>query len=273
MGETIVQKIMLTGVAAAGILSLAAAPAFAAPTTTTVTHDIAADTAVQIDSDYDRWGDAVPFAPTGAVSFPLAVGNPDNDLAQQTFAMSAKAPAGCVRTVNSFTVGYTLASFGTLNEDTQMIGVGVGTGEPIELDTLATSDVAFSGTGSIGYIDSSGAGSDRAWLYLPTWSPEAHSASATLTFPTPVTTENARGYIGFSEPLEADWVVDNASFSVTDVCESDAALPAIVRPRLVETGVTDSDVAPLAVGITAVGLLGAAIALTTARRHRRTDAR
>ena len=267
------QKIVLTGLTAAGILSLAAAPAFAAPATTSVTHDVTADMAIQIAEDYDRWGDSLAFAPTGAVSFPLAVGNPDNDFTHQTFAMSAQAPAGCVRTVNSFTVGYTLDSFRDLNEDTLMIGTGVGTGEPLELDTLAASDVAFSGTGSIGYINSDGTGSDRAWLYLPSWSPAAHSSSVTLTFPEPVTVENARGYIGFSEPMEADWVVDNASFSVTDVCASDSALPVIVPPRRVDTGVTGSDVAPLIAGTAAVGLLGAALASIAARRGRRTEAR
>ncbi|MBC9937476.1 MULTISPECIES: hypothetical protein [unclassified Leucobacter] len=264
------QKIVLTGVAAAGILSLVAAPAFAAPATTSVTHDVTADTAIEIADDYDRWGDAAPFAPTGAVSLPLTVGNPDNDFTHQSFAMSTRAPAGCVRTVNSFTVGYTLESFRDLNEDQLMIGAGVGTGEPLELDTLAESGVVFSGTGRIGYVENNGTGSDRAWLYLPSWSPAAHSASATLTFPEPVTVENARGYIGFSEPLEADWVVDTASFSVTDVCAGDAALPAIVPPRRVETGVAGTDVSPLITGTAAVGLLGAALA---ARRARRAGAR
>lgn len=233
---------MLTGIAAAATLALVTvAPAFADTQTTVTTSSVTADRAIEIPYDYDVWDDASYFVEGGPVAFPLPAEQYDGTYTQNTFAMSpSTVPAGCVRTVDSFTFGYSLGTFP--KEGTFGFMGGVGTGDPLVLATVAADGVTLLGDGEVDSIDS-GTGTDRVWLSLPSFDSDTlQSGVVTLAFPTPVSAAEARGYIGFDMPWATDWVVDHTSFGVTDTCTGPApgpttTTPAIVRPVSVETGI------------------------------------
>lgn len=235
---------ILTGVGAAAALTLTAlTPAYAAPETTVTKSDVEADTAIEIPYDYDVWGDTSNLTDAGTVEYPFTANQYDGDAIHNSFAMSARAPEGCVRTVESFTFGYTLAEYADVRADSIELSGGIGTDTPIELITVPTNDVDHSGAGE--FIDPvHGFSTDRVWLSLTTEGDRlSQSGSLTLTFPEPLTPEEARGYIGFGQPNDASWVVNTASFQVTDTCTGESDGPAVtpispVKPASVQTGVT-----------------------------------
>lgn len=296
---------VLAGVAATAALALGStAPATAATTTTTettvTTHSVPADTAVAIPYDYDAWGDAGSFEPdlSGAITFPIHAGGYDGDSFHHTFATSAEAPEGCVRVVDSFTFGYTLADYGTIDGRSVPLTGGAGTGEPFGFAALDRAGVTHTGNGAVSLVGSGG-GVDRVEVQVPALAdPQAESGVLTMAYLEPVSPDVARGYIEFGMPTATIWIVDTASFVVTDTCTTEVEVlvppveelpvvelpivetpveeaPAVVPP-VVEAPVDTAPAAPLLAetgidtghaGITAALLVAAGAGLLLARRR------
>ncbi|PWB97403.1 LPXTG cell wall anchor domain-containing protein [Homoserinimonas hongtaonis] len=255
------RKALLSGVAAATLIVVtAAAPAFAATETVTTvsTHTVPADVAIEIPYDYAVWGDAGAFAIDGSVAFPLTAIQYDGDFSHHTFAMSATASAGCVRVVTSFTFDYTLADNGGVSDPSVPLAGGIGAGEPLAFAPLGTANVIHGGDGTVNRIDG-----ERVWVdldVLPAPAPP-QSGTVTMSYTGPVAPEQARGYIGFGTPDVTTWVVDRASFLVTDTCSSQVAIPAVAAPPVLPATGAESGIAgALAAAFLAVGIAGLALA-------------
>lgn len=240
---------VLAGVAATAALALGStAPAMAATTTTTETtvtiHSVPADTAVAIPYDYDAWGDAGSFEPdlSGAITFPIHAGGYDGDSFHHTFATSAEAPEGCVRVVDSFTFGYTLADYGTIDGRSVPLTGGAGTGEPFGFAALDRAGVVHTGNGAVSLVGSGG-GVNRVEVQVPALAdPQAESGVLTMAYLEPVSPDVARGYIEFGMPTATIWIVDTASFVVTDTCttEVEVLVPPVEELPIVELPIIEA---------------------------------
>lgn len=261
---------VLAGVAAAAVLSLlTAAPAFAETQTETTetSHSVPANIAIEIPYDFDVWWDASLFVPTGEVVFPLEAMEYDGMFVHDTFAMSAVAPEGCERVVESFTFGYTLAEYPPALEGSAVVVGGIGSGEPLVFAPLENGRVSHMGDG-LAKVDP-----ERVYVDLTMdENPQPQSGALTMEYPEPVDPDVARGYIGFGLPDSITWVVDNASFIVTDTCTSEVEITVTdppsstaeaAKPTLAETGMDAGLAVP-----TAALLFGAGIAALLVPRRR-----
>ncbi|MGM7666211.1 hypothetical protein [Microbacterium sp. A93] len=230
--------------AAAALTLFSVAPASAATETVTTitTHSVPADVAAAIPFDYDVWGDSNYFTEGGIVDFPLEATKYDGTFTHNTFAMSAEAPEGCVRVVESFSFGYTLDEYPLVEQRWISLAGGIGTGEPFEFVSVAEGGVNHSGDGVVSDEESE-LEIDRArvWVDLPTTGERnPQSGVVTLSYSERVGAEEARGYIGFGNPDMTTWVVDTASFLVTDTCTSEVEIPVV--PPVVVPPVVDPPV-------------------------------
>lgn len=264
---------IITGVAlAAASAVVAVSPAMAEPApgtdavtgavTTVTTLSVPADLAIEIPYGIDAWGDSGRITAAGVVAFPLMADEYDGNFVHQAFAMSTEAAVGCVRTVDSFTFHYTLAGYWELDQDSTPVIGGIGTGDPIALLPLLPEAVSHTGHGVLIVEDRT------SWVHLDTMSesPDARAGALTIAYPNPVASTEARGYIGFSNPLNTRWYVDSASFSVTDTCTSEVVVPPVTPPVVdapTETAATTASTPVLAATGTDAGIVASGAVIAT----------
>ncbi|MBP1325884.1 hypothetical protein JOF28_001116 [Leucobacter exalbidus] len=259
---------LLTGLAAAAALTLiVGAPALAddapgegadaAAEPTVTSFSVPADLAIDIPYDVPEWGDSGSLTGSGLTyetpTYPIAP-EYDGNAAHQTFAMTAVAAEGCVRTVDSFNFAYTLATYNymDLGFDSIPISGGIATGTPLTAPLadhfaapytdgltmlpLVNDQVTTTGDGHVHFETT------KAHVEFETMrqDPAPQSGTMSIDYPTAVDTAAARGYISVTSPLYASWLITDASFTVTDTCA--AVTPPVVEPPVVEPPVVEPPV-------------------------------
>lgn len=275
----LIRKLILGGIVAATALTLlSATPAMA---DTTVTYDVPADTLVDLTESNFIFGAYEPFAPAGAITFPIdftIVGELGSSGRASGLTLSAAPADGCVRTVDSVTVAFSVSS----SAAAQSISPALTFGTPNELAEDATygyaGDGEFSSAGGIGAV-----------VLAP--SEVEQSGVITVAYDAPVDYSTALLALGFPnfQSEQTDWSLTSAVFAVNDTCPdvlpADPAAPAVpagpaavaavagpaaappVAPTLANTG---SDLAPFlgtADTLLLAGIAGTAIAATVGRRR------
>ena len=224
---------------------------------------MAADTLVDLTDANFAFGTYAPFAPAGAITFPLdftTEASEEFGFQASGLTLSAAPDAGCVRTVNSVTVAFAISSTAAA----QGVSPALTFGTPNELAEDAT--YAYNGDGEFASEGEGGI------VILPPSEAE-QSGVITVAYAAPVDYSTALLALGFQnlQGESTDWSITSANFSVNDVCP-DPVVPVVpaaeapVVPTLANTG---ADLAPLmgtAGALLLAGIAGTAIASVRRRR-------
>ncbi|MDH6182442.1 hypothetical protein M2152_002624 [Microbacteriaceae bacterium SG_E_30_P1] len=229
----------------AAVAGLAAALAFAPALSAgaaPVSSDVTPDHWIDLTTE-NFFSDFAPITEAGPATFPLTI--PSSGVLFRASGLAVSTPENCERVVDEITI-----TFGTDGPVVNQTGVG----SSATLALVPDFDYTYEGDGV--------ATLEADFLEI-TFEPEAEqTGTLRITLGEPVPADEAFLVVGFYSSPEVDFVIESASFAVTDDCTA-AAPVAPAAPTLAATG---TDVAPIVGAGAALLVLGAAATVIAARR-------